>query len=70
MIEDVDEIRDRLRERPDHEFIDHARFLELLVSRLHLQRCDDTRARTRGLVDRASGRHYVIEEERVPPYIR
>ena len=70
MIDDVDEIRDRLRESPEHEFIEQRTFLALLVSRMRLQRCDDPRARTRGLLDRASGRRYLIEEERIPPYIR
>ena len=44
-------------------FVDRDEYCQLLVSRKHLSRCDDPRARILGLLDSETGVRFVIEED-------
>ena len=44
------------------ELVDRETFVSLLVARRRLQRCDDSDAGLRGLLDQESGHWYVINQ--------
>ncbi len=51
--------------RPECEFVDRNEYCRLLVSRQQFVRVDYAAANVRGLMDRATGRRFLIEEERL-----
>lgn len=49
--------------RNGRQFVDPAEFLAEITSRRSLQRCDETGAAVRGLLDPATGRRIFIDAE-------
>ena len=51
--------------RRDATFVQPGEFLRLLLSRQEMVRSDDSGGKIRGLLDRQTGRRYLIEQEKL-----
>jgi hypothetical protein len=57
--------RQRLRLRPELQFVEREEFSTLLISRRTLVRENDGGAGLRGLFEPATGRRFMVEEEKL-----
>ena len=62
---DVDRQRAILRQRVNCHFVGPDEFLQLLVSRRRLFRCNIDAARVSGVLEPQTGQHFLIECERL-----